>query len=832
MNQHEPPRESERFPVGPFHVDLESRTVTRDDGPSGLSLRAEELLLLLCRFQGQVVTRQQILDVVWKDRVVEDAVIHGCIWQIRRALGETERDLLQTHAKRGYRLNPSGHARNAAAVSARSSETVQTAPDPGHDMTDDSGAHEIGLSRNNAHLERPKTSILHRLRRMPHPLMLVLAAVVFFIWPSERTAFEIPEDPQISVAVLATGEQEAWLRTAVLRTVAEQAHLRGARIVAFQRAQTSDPFSAPHLQIELLTRLRDEIVVDMLLSDTKKTFRQNYRGAPEGLTQALTLFIEAQFGKADTSPNFASAMYAAGAAAEAEFDHALALLNYRKALAHAPDLGAAHAGIIRILYLKGRFREVESAIEAAPLNALTPWQRCEMDVIALEILAHAVSERPCPRATRLAKIMASDLDVIARDAAASTVGYRSPEDWLSERIAAVYAHTRLNQWAQASLLLDRAQRVARNAGWEHAVLELESYRAILATYRGQREESSRIRLRVAHGFQALGDQDRALYQRTYGFRLLQLPLGEATTRHRAALAENLALASRIGNRRAEIDLLELSTRIAPPASDAWRSLEARRRALILDSYTAQRRITEEHMMLAEWQYRHLHGEVLDAIVKLQAQGATDPLSQAWNLSLKTKSLMALDRLEEAVAVVEDMDRQKFDLASIGGACRYAWLLVEAGKPLRAQELLRSCQGLHRYDRTGAAGEGDLGLLASARLQQRYGDAAEAWPTLRGRIEALLVTKDPTLGELTSLTVLARHAVDMPGADRTRLRQAADLAARSARLDGADATLLLGTHLLEWRLCRADKRTDCGPLLPAYAQQERFEARLALATPRP
>ena len=93
-----------RLLIGRLRVDLSRDVVSCVDEHTGLSPRAEDLLLLLCRHPGALVTREQILQRVWQGAVVEDGAITNCVWQIRRALGPDGKDILQTRTKRGYVL--------------------------------------------------------------------------------------------------------------------------------------------------------------------------------------------------------------------------------------------------------------------------------------------------------------------------------------------------------------------------------------------------------------------------------------------------------------------------------------------------------------------------------------------------------------------------------------------------------------------------------------------------------------------------------------------------------------------------------------------------------
>ena len=69
--------------------------------------KATALLEHLLRHSGELVTKQQLLDAVWPDTSVSDAVLRVCISEIRRALGDgaTGTRLIETRHGRGYRLN-------------------------------------------------------------------------------------------------------------------------------------------------------------------------------------------------------------------------------------------------------------------------------------------------------------------------------------------------------------------------------------------------------------------------------------------------------------------------------------------------------------------------------------------------------------------------------------------------------------------------------------------------------------------------------------------------------------------------------------------------------
>lgn len=85
-------------------LDMDRGVLRRDDGTeTRLRPKTLDLLTLLLRSPGRLVTRAEILDAVWQDVNVTDDSITQCVVEIRRALGE-EAGLLKTVPRRGYLL--------------------------------------------------------------------------------------------------------------------------------------------------------------------------------------------------------------------------------------------------------------------------------------------------------------------------------------------------------------------------------------------------------------------------------------------------------------------------------------------------------------------------------------------------------------------------------------------------------------------------------------------------------------------------------------------------------------------------------------------------------
>ena len=95
---------TEAFTFGPFRLQVERRELLAHGVPVTIGQRAFEILLLLVRRHGQLVTKDELMAEVWPGIVVEENNIQVQVSALRKALGaagDHERYLL-TVAGRGY----------------------------------------------------------------------------------------------------------------------------------------------------------------------------------------------------------------------------------------------------------------------------------------------------------------------------------------------------------------------------------------------------------------------------------------------------------------------------------------------------------------------------------------------------------------------------------------------------------------------------------------------------------------------------------------------------------------------------------------------------------
>ena len=108
----------DRLPLGGFVLDLAAgELLSADRQPAGLRRQALEMLLVLGRRAGQVVSKDELMDLVWPDVVVGEGSLTQAIADVRRALGDTEHRLVRNVARRGYMLVPDAALDDAPALS-------------------------------------------------------------------------------------------------------------------------------------------------------------------------------------------------------------------------------------------------------------------------------------------------------------------------------------------------------------------------------------------------------------------------------------------------------------------------------------------------------------------------------------------------------------------------------------------------------------------------------------------------------------------------------------------------------------------------------------------
>ncbi|MBX7219208.1 MAG: winged helix-turn-helix domain-containing protein [Blastocatellia bacterium] len=89
-----------------FRLDVTDRFLWRDGKLVPLSPKVFDTLLALVEHSGQILEKEELLQIVWPDSFVEESSLSQNIFQLRKALGDnnSEQRFIETIPKRGYRF--------------------------------------------------------------------------------------------------------------------------------------------------------------------------------------------------------------------------------------------------------------------------------------------------------------------------------------------------------------------------------------------------------------------------------------------------------------------------------------------------------------------------------------------------------------------------------------------------------------------------------------------------------------------------------------------------------------------------------------------------------
>lgn len=89
---------------GSFRLNVDDRLLSRAGEPLTLPPRTFDLLVVLARNAGRLVTKEQLNAEVWQGAFVSDGALTQAVWRLRQALGEGSGLDLQSVQRVGYRL--------------------------------------------------------------------------------------------------------------------------------------------------------------------------------------------------------------------------------------------------------------------------------------------------------------------------------------------------------------------------------------------------------------------------------------------------------------------------------------------------------------------------------------------------------------------------------------------------------------------------------------------------------------------------------------------------------------------------------------------------------
>src|SRR5262249_30575746 len=92
--------------IPPFRLDTVNECLWRGTQAIALTPKAFAVLCCLVEHPGRLVTKGELLNAVWPEIYVSDAVLKVCVCEIRKALGDQHKTprFIETLHRRGYRF--------------------------------------------------------------------------------------------------------------------------------------------------------------------------------------------------------------------------------------------------------------------------------------------------------------------------------------------------------------------------------------------------------------------------------------------------------------------------------------------------------------------------------------------------------------------------------------------------------------------------------------------------------------------------------------------------------------------------------------------------------
>ncbi len=92
------------YRIGDTSVDILRAEIRRAGETVPLRRKSFDVLVYLLKRPRRVVTKAELLDAVWRDRIVTEGSLKHCLMEVRAAIGDHERKLIRTVPRRGYIL--------------------------------------------------------------------------------------------------------------------------------------------------------------------------------------------------------------------------------------------------------------------------------------------------------------------------------------------------------------------------------------------------------------------------------------------------------------------------------------------------------------------------------------------------------------------------------------------------------------------------------------------------------------------------------------------------------------------------------------------------------
>src|SRR5262247_3044280 len=117
-----------------FRLDPDNACLWRGTQPIALTPKAFDVLHYLITHADRLVTKDTLLDAVWPEKAISDAVVRIAVGELRRALGDTAQAprFIATVHRRGYRFMTPVVEHSEAVPGSTGAPPLETPDTPHH----------------------------------------------------------------------------------------------------------------------------------------------------------------------------------------------------------------------------------------------------------------------------------------------------------------------------------------------------------------------------------------------------------------------------------------------------------------------------------------------------------------------------------------------------------------------------------------------------------------------------------------------------------------------------------------------------------------------------
>ena len=357
------------YEFGPFRVDTRERQLFRGGHPVALRPKVFDVLLALVQHRGRLLTKDEVMRLVWPDTAVEEGNIARNISTLRNALGERphEHQYIETIPWRGYRFV----ANVKEVIDARSAERIDSIAVLPFVVVDEDTKKEY-LSEGLAE------SLITSLAQLTN-LRVISRNSAFRYKSSHVDALKVGRELKVQAVLMGrlTEDNNLLSISVELADCRDDRHIWGAQyvrqptdVLSVQKIIARDVVKKLHLQ----TSRHEQQLLSRASTQNNEAYLCYLKGryhfnklSPEGVEKGIEFCQQA----IDIDENFALA-YAALADCHNYLAHRdEAKRAVLKALELDEELGEAHAslGFFHFLYdwdFHGVEQEFERALELSP----------------------------------------------------------------------------------------------------------------------------------------------------------------------------------------------------------------------------------------------------------------------------------------------------------------------------------------------------------------------------------------------------------------------------------------------------------------------------------